>query len=335
VIVAKTPVIDIHGHINLAKPKALLAERLPPKPEKPDSSKAGVHKTGGGITDKSRGKILSDVDARLKDMDGMGVDIMALTPSPPGGFYKLDEELAGEIARSVNDETAKVARDHPDRFVALGNVPLQHVDLSVRELERAMSELGHKGMRLGTNLAGVELGDRRFDPFWAAAEKLGAVIFLHPQGFTQPERLQDYFMTNVVGQPLETTLALSQMIFGGVFERFPGLKLCAAHGGGFLPFYLGRFEQAYRERAECRVHISKPPEYYVKKILFDTVLFRPDQIAFLVNLVGHDKVMMGTDSPYDMGENHPFKLIENVPSLSATQKTDILGGNAARLLGLN
>ena len=327
---AKTPVIDIHGHINLAKPKALLAERRPPKPEKP-----GAHSTGGGITDKSRGKILNDVDARLVDMDGMGVDIMALTPSPPGGFYKLDEDLAGEIARSVNDETAKVVRDHPGRFVALGNVPLQHVALSVRELERAVGELGHKGMRLGTNLAGVELGDRRFDPFWSVAEKLGSVIFLHPQGFTQPERLQDYFMTNVVGQPLETTLALAQMIFGGVFERYPGLKLCAAHGGGFLPFYLGRFEQAYRERAECRVNISKPPEYYVKKIWFDTVLFRPDQIAFLVNLVGHDKVMMGTDSPYDMGENHPVKLVEDVPGLSAAQKADILGGNAARLLGLN
>ncbi|MFN4282023.1 MAG: amidohydrolase family protein [Alphaproteobacteria bacterium] len=322
-------VIDVHGHINLAKPKALLAERAPPKPEK-----AGARKTGGGITDKSRGRILSDVDARLADMDAMGVDVMALTPSPPGGFYKLDEELAAEVARLVNDETAKVAREHPKRFIAAGNVPLQHVAASVRELERAMGELGHKGMRVGTNIAGLELGDPQFDPFWAKAEALGAVIFLHPQGFSQPERLQDYFMTNVVGQPLETTLALAQMIFGGVFERFPGLKLCAAHGGGFLPFYLGRFEQAYRERAECRVHISQPPEHYVKKIWFDTVLFRPDQIAFLVDLVGHEKVVMGTDSPYDMGENHPVRLVESVPGLSAAQKADILGGNAARLFGL-
>jgi aminocarboxymuconate-semialdehyde decarboxylase len=124
------------------------------------------------------------------------------------------------------------------------------------------------------------------------------------------------------------------MIVGGVVERFPDLKLCAAHGGGYLPFYLGRFEQAYRERAECRLHISKPPDYYVKKIWFDTVLFRTDSIAFLANLVGHEKVMMGTDSPYDMGENHPVKLVQNVPGLTAAQKADILGGNAARLLGL-
>jgi len=333
-IVAKTPVIDIHGHINLAKPKALLAERLPPKREKPDAGKAGAHKTGGGITDKSRGKILNDIDARLADMDGMGVDMMALTPSPPGGFYKLDEELAGEIARAVNDEVAQVVADHPTRFIALGNLPVQHVAFSVKEMERSTRDLGHKGVRVTTNIAGLELGDRRFDPLWAKAQELGSVIFLHPQGFTQPERLQDYFMTNVVGQPLETTLALAQMIFGGVFERFPELKLCAAHGGGYLPFYLGRFEQAYRERAECRLHISKPPDYYVKKIWFDTVLFRADSIAYLANLVGHEKVMMGTDSPYDMGENHPLKLVESVPGLTATQKSDILGGNALRLLGL-
>jgi aminocarboxymuconate-semialdehyde decarboxylase len=325
------PIIDIHGHINLAKPKALLEERIPPKP--PKAPKPGA--PGGGITDKSRGKILVDIDARIADMDGMGVDMMALTPSPPSGFYKFDEDLAGELARSVNDEVAKVAADHPTRFIALGNLPVQHVAFSVKEMERSTRELGHKGVRVTTNIAGLELGDRRFDPLWAKAEELGSVIFLHPQGFTQPERLQDYFMTNVVGQPLETTLALAQMIFGGVFERFPDLKLCAAHGGGYLPFYLGRFEQAYRERAECRLHISKPPDYYVKKIWFDTVLFRADSIAFLANLVGHEKVMMGTDSPYDMGENHPVKLVQSVPGLTATQKADILGGNAARLLGLN
>jgi aminocarboxymuconate-semialdehyde decarboxylase len=325
-------VIDIHGHINLSRPKALLAERLPPKPDR--EKKAGPQ-VGGGITDKSRGVILSDIDARLADMDGMGVDMMALTPSPPRGYYKLDEELAAEVTRATNDDVAKVAADHPTRFLALGNLPLQHVAFSVQELERAVRELGHKGVRVSTNIAGMELGDRRFDPFWAKAEELGAVVFLHPQGFTHPERLQDYFMTNVVGQPLETTLALAQMIFGGTFERFPRLKVCAAHGGGFLPFYLGRFEQAYRERAECRAYISRPPADYLKQVWFDTVLFRPDMIAFLVSLVGHEKVMMGTDSPYDMGENHPVRLVESVPGLGAQQKADILGGNAARLLGLN
>jgi aminocarboxymuconate-semialdehyde decarboxylase len=327
----KNLVIDIHGHITLAKPKALLDERIPPKP--PKAAKPGA--PGGGITDKSRNKILVDIDARLADMAGMGVDMMALTPSPPRGFYKFDEDLAGDLARSVNDEVAKIAADHPKQFIACGNLPVQHVAWSVKELERSMRELGHKGVRVTTNIAGVELGDRRFDPLWAKAQELGTVIFLHPQGFTHPERMQDYFMTNVVAQPLETALALAQMIFGGVFERFPDLKLCAAHGGGYLPFYLGRFEQAYRERAECRLHITKSPEYYVKKLWLDTVVFRPDQVAFLVNLVGHEKVVMGTDSPYDMGENHPVELVKSVPGLTDAQKADILGNNAVRMLGLN
>lgn len=326
------PVIDIHGHINLKRPKELLAQKQPPKAEKP--VKAGAPKPGGGLTDQSRAPILTDVDARLKDMQAMGVDMMALTPSPPRGYYKLDEALAEEITRATNDDIAKIAADHPKQFFAAGNLPLQHVAYSVKELGRMMGELGHKGVRISTNIAGGELSDPRLDPFWAKAEATGAIIWLHPQGFTQPERMQDYFMTNVVAQPLETALALAQMIFGGVFERFPNLKLCAAHGGGYLPFYLGRFEQAYRERAECRVNISQAPEYYVKKLWLDTVVFRPDQIAFLVNLVGHEKVVMGTDSPYDMGENHPVKLVESVPGLSAAQKADILGNNAAKLLGL-
>lgn len=325
-----TPVIDVHGHINLQRPADLLKARKPPAPEKPGQMRA----TGGGITDLSRNVILKDVEARLADMDGMGVDMMALTPSPPRGFYKLDEKLADEIARAINDDVAQVAADHPRRFVACGNVPLQHPELAARELERGMREKGLKGVRIGTNIAGEELGDAKFDPFWAAAERLGAAVFLHPQGFTQPDRLQDYFMANAVGQPLETTLALAQMIFGGVFERFPKLKLCAAHGGGYFPFYLGRFEQAYEQRVECRKNIGRPPSHYVKRIWFDTVVFRPEAIAYLVDLVGVEKVMMGTDSPYDMGENHPVELVERTPGLDAAQKAAILGGNARRFLGL-
>ena len=321
----KPPVIDIHGHINLSEPRAIMAAKQPAKPRPGGAS---------GLTDKSRAPILGNIDARLADMDGMGVDMMLLTPSPPNGFYRAGEEVAGEVARSTNDEVAKIARDHADRFLACGNVALQHVEQSCAELSRGMNELGLKGMRISTNIARAELGDRRFDPFWARAERDGALIMLHPQGFTEPERLEPYFMTNAVGQPLETALALSQMIFSGVFERFPNLKLCAAHGGGYFTFYLGRFEQAYRERKECRQHISKSPAEFVRQIWFDTVVFRPDAIAYLVGVVGLDRVMMGTDSPYDMGEKDPVGLVKAVAGLSDSAKTDILGGTAAKLLGV-
>lgn len=322
----KPPVIDIHGHINIGKARAIMAEKQPSKP-----------RPGGnnGLTDKSRGPILIDVDARLADMDGMGVDIMLLTPSPPNGFYRASEEVAGEVARATNDEVAKIARDHADRFLACGNVALQHVEQSCVELTRGMQELGLKGTRISTNIARAELGDRRFDPFWARAERDGALIMLHPQGFTEPERLEPYFMTNAVGQPLETTLALAQMIFGGVFERFPGLKLCAAHGGGYFPFYLGRFEQSYRERQECRQHITRSPADFVRQIWFDTVVFRPDAIGYLAGVVGADRIMLGTDSPYDMGERDPVGLVKAAPNLSDAAKSDILGGTAAKLLGIH
>ena len=321
----KPPVIDIHGHINIGKAREILAAKQQAKPR---------HNAESGLTDKSRGPILVDVDARIADMDGMGVDMMLLTPSPPNGFYRASEDVAGEVARATNDAVAKIARDHADRFLACGNVALQHVEQSCAELSRGMRELGLKGMRISTNIAGMELGDRRLDPFWARAEADGALIVLHPQGFTEPERLEPYFMTNAVGQPLETTLALAQIIFGGVLERFPRLKLCAAHGGGYFPFYLGRFEQSYRERKECRQHITRSPAEFVRHIWFDTVVFRPDAIAYLAGVAGADRIVMGTDSPYDMGEKDPVGLVKAVPGLSDTAKSDILGGNAARLLGV-
>jgi aminocarboxymuconate-semialdehyde decarboxylase len=323
----KARVIDFHAHINVgpARERMKAARAASAKPAKPSSS---------GLSDTAKAPILSQIDARLAGMDQMGVDMALLTPSPPPGFYKADEETGGDVARITNDEVAKIARDHSARILSTGNVALQHVAASVAELERGMA-LGLKGMRIGTNIGGIELGDRRFDPFWARAEQLGALIFLHPQGFTEPTRLEAYYLDNAVGNPLETTLALAQMIFGGVFERYPGLKLIAAHGGGYFPFYVGRFEQAWRTRPECRVNLSRTPGEVLKQIWFDTVLFRADQVAFLINLVGRDRVVMGTDSPYDMGENNPIDLIGKTPGLDAAGQAAILGGNAEKLLGLS
>jgi len=323
---SKPQVIDLHAHINVKPAQELMkaAQSAPAKPAKPGT---------GGLSDQSRAPILSQIDARLACMDAMGVDITVLTPSPPRGFYKADEETAGAVARITNDEVAKIARDHRGRIVAVGNVALQHVNAAIAELDRALAA-GHKGVRISTNIAGMELGDKRFDPFWAHAERTGALIFLHPQGFTDPKRLEAYYLGNAVGNPLETTLALVQMIFGGVFERYPRLKLVAAHGGGYFPFYLGRFEQAWRMRPECQVNLSRSPGEVLRQIWFDTVLFRPDQVAFLIGTVGLDRVVMGTDTPYDMGENDPVGLIGRVPGLDAAGKAAILGGNAAALLGL-
>lgn len=321
-------IIDIHGHLNVPGARGLLA------PPGANAAPKKSHATPGGISDPARTPILHDMAARLADMDATGVDVMALSPTPQPGYYKAARDLAQSVSALQNDYVARVVGDNGGRFAGLGIVQLQHVDDSVKELERAVQQLGLKGAFVAAHIAEYELGDRRFDPFWAAAENLGALIFLHPMGFTSPERLEPYFMTNVVGQPLETTLALAQMIFGGVFERFPRLKVLAVHGGGFLPFYLGRFEQAFRERKECRAHIQRPPKDYVKQIHFDTVVFEPEAIAYLVALVGADHVLMGSDRPFDMGDNDPVGLVRRVPGLSEADQAKILGGNAQKLLGL-
>lgn len=322
----KSPIIDIHGHIHTPAVQPLIEPYLPP---------GKTEKKGGGISDPSRRSILTDVGARLEDMDRMGVDMLALSPAPPQIYYRGDSDLALRLAQVQNDHICEIVSGRPDRFVGLGTVPLQDVDKAVKELERAIKDLDLRGLRVNTIINAMELDDPSLDAFYAVAEELEALLFIHPQGFTQPQRLTEYFMSNAVGQPLESTLALSHLIFGGVLERFPKLKVCVAHGGGYFPFYVGRFDQAYKERSECRKHISKPPSAYLQQIYFDTVVFKPESIAFLAQIVGSDKIVMGTDRPYDMSESDPVEFVNSVPDLSEVEKWNILSHTAAQLLRLS
>jgi aminocarboxymuconate-semialdehyde decarboxylase len=321
----KARIIDIHGHINVPGARALL---------RPDEPHGQGRRIPPGISDPSRVAVLQDPKARVADLDRTGIDMMALSPTPQPGYYEADRDLAQKVSALQNDHVARVVADHPDRLIGLGIVALQHPEDAARELERAVTQLGHKGVFVATRIGGTELSDPRLDPFWEAAQALDALVFLHPMGFSEPRRLEPFFMTNVVGQPLETTLALAHLIFGGVLERFLRLKVLAVHGGGFLPFYLGRFEQAFRERKECRVHVQAPPREYLKRIYFDTVVFEPEAVAYLAALVGADRVLMGSDLPFDMGEPDPVALIHRVPSLTDEDRARILGGNAEALLGL-
>jgi aminocarboxymuconate-semialdehyde decarboxylase len=227
-----------------------------------------------------------------------------------------------------------IVASHPDRFVALGTVPMQEPDLAIVELEYCMKKLGFRGLEIGTNVRGVDLGDERFHAFWAKAETLGAVIFLHPSGFTEPKRLTQHFLTNVIGNPLDTTVALAHIVYGGVLERHPRLKIVAAHGGGYMGHYPARMDHAYRVRPECHDHISRPPSHYMKKIYYDTMVFSETQLKHLVNLWGADHVVIGTDYPYDMGYYKPVDFVERTSGLTRAQKDQIIGGNAAKILGL-
>jgi len=277
---------------------------------------------------------LTSIEQRLADMDRMGIDMQAISTSPSQYFYKLDADLCRQTSRLVNDRLAEIVASHPDRFVALGTVPMQEPQLAVAELEHCMKKLGFRGLEIGTNVRGVDLGDARFHAFWAKAEALGAVVFLHPSGFTEPRRLTQHFLTNVIGNPLDTTVALAHIVFGGVLERNPRLKIVAAHGGGYMGHYPARMDHAYRVRPECHDHITRPPSHYMKKIFFDTMVFGEPQLEHLVNLWGANHVVIGTDYPYDMGYYKPVDFVERAKRLTRAQKDAIIGGNAARILGL-
>ena len=277
---------------------------------------------------------LTSIEQRLADMDKMGIDVQAISTSPSQYFYRLDADVCRRTSRMINERLAEMVAAHPDRFVALGTVPMQEPGLAVAELEHCMKRLGFRGLEIGTNVRGTELGDEQFHSFWAKAEALGAVVFLHPSGFTEPRRLTQHFLANVIGNPLDTTVALAHIVFGGVLERHPRLKIVAAHGGGYMGHYPARMDHAYRVRPECHDHITRPPSHYMKKIYYDTMVFGEPQLEHLVNLWGAGHVVIGTDYPYDMGYYKPVDFVERAKRLTRAQKDAIIGGNAAKILGL-
>ncbi|MDH3242521.1 MAG: amidohydrolase [Alphaproteobacteria bacterium] len=326
-------VIDIHAHLVVDESRDMMKAAAEKGAVGAEARKQG----GVGISQEQaeREAVLSDPKKRIADMDKIGVDISALSPAPPRGFYEADSNLAMTVAQLINDRAAAIVKDYPDRFVSMGVAPLHHTGIAVKEMERAIGDLNLRGIRFPTEINGMELSDPSLEPFWDAAEQLGTMIYVHPQGFTHPQRLKAYYMTNVVGNPLETTLAMSHLIHSGVIARHPGLKFYFAHGGGFLPFYVGRFDHAWREREECRAHTDQPPSAYLPNMWFDTVVFRPEQIRTLVDLVGAERVMLGTDRPYDMGEPDPVALVNEVEGLSDAERDMIMSGTAKELLKMN
>jgi aminocarboxymuconate-semialdehyde decarboxylase len=276
---------------------------------------------------------MADLDDRIATMDRQGVDVQVVTTSPGDYHYWADESLAVEIVDTVNRGIADLVRRRPDRLVGLGMVALQHPELAAIQLARAMTELGLRGAMISTSAAGLDLGHERLEPFWAEAERLGATIFIHPWGCTLGERLARSYLFNVVGNPTETTLALSHLIFGGVLDRHPGLRICAAHGGGYLPLYRGRADHAWRVRGDART-CAEEPSAYLGRLWFDTVVHDPAQLRDLIDAAGATQVVLGTDYPFDMGLDDPIGLLDAVPGLTTAERDLILGTNAERLLGL-
>ena len=285
---------------------------------------------------KTRAPKLTGVTERLKDMDRMGVDIQAVCPAPYHFFYFTEPDYGAELAREVNEGIAKLVADTPDRFVGLGSVPLQNAELAVRELDYAVKNLGLRGVEICTNVNGKNLTDPSLglDKFFARAEELGIVIFMHPLGYTQGDRLTNHYFSNVIGNPLESTVAVSHLIFDGVMARHPKLKVLVAHGGGFIAHYWARMDHAWRARPDCRTVIKRPPSSYLEKFYFDTITHDPEMLRRLIDRFGADHVVLGTDYPYDMGDEDPLGMLAQVKRLPRAERDLIAGGNAARLLKL-
>jgi aminocarboxymuconate-semialdehyde decarboxylase len=277
---------------------------------------------------------LTSVEQRLRDMDKMGVDVQAISPSPFHFMYWLPPDVAAKMSRSINERLAEIVEAHPDRFVALAHVPLQAPDAAAAELEHCVRRLGFRGAEIGTNVVGAEVSRGR-DVFWKTAQDLGAVVFMHPNGFTGGERLADHYFTNVIGNPLDTTVAVGHLVFDGVLERFPRLRLVAAHGGGYVAHYPARMDHAWSARPDPRTALKGKPRRSLARLYFDTIVFDREQLRHLVNLWGADHVLAGTDYPFDMGMYDPRGFVGGCGFLKDGDKAKILGLNAARLLGIN
>ena len=273
-------------------------------------------------------------DERLQRMDEQGIDVQVLSINP--WWYGADRDLAARVVDAQNRGLAALCAARPDRFVALATVAIQHPDLAADQLAHAFAGHGIRGVSLGATVGDDELANPRFDPFWRKAEELGALIFIHPQGVpVLSSRLQgNGVLTNVIGNPLDTTIALSHLIFEGTLDRFPGLRITGAHGGGFMPSYNGRFDQGcVAFPANCKGTLKKKPSEYLKQCYFDSMVFTAEGLRHLVAEYGADHIFMGTDYPYPWTTTSVDHIL-NVPGLSDAEKIAILGGNLVRLLGI-
>ena len=326
--------IDIHSHVAIPDAAALVRPHLDPAAiPLAHFADAGTKALSARQEEDIRARI-TQYDERLADMDAMGVDMQLILPPPNQCCYTVPLDIAVKAARMVNDGLAQYVAKKPDRFVALGTVPLSDGAEAATELERCMTSLRMKGAEILTNVAGHELSEPQYSPFWKKAEELGALVVIHPNGFTEGRRLTRFYFNNVIGNPLETTIALHHLIFDGVLERHPDLKILAVHGGGYLPAYCGRIDHAWGARADSHGELPQPPTSYLKKIYFDSVVFTPHQLAHLLRVFSADHIVMGTDYPFDMAEYDPIGHLASVEELDSATLAAIAGGNARRLLGI-
>jgi aminocarboxymuconate-semialdehyde decarboxylase len=330
------PTVDVHAHVMLPG----VDEAVAGQPGTMAARELEVRRNGAESLIVSRAMVadrfvlLTDVAARLAAMDDTGVDIQLVSPSPSHYHYWADQDLARTVCELANAGVAAHCAQVPGRLYGLGLVPLQHPGLAPGALEHAL-DLGLRGVEISSHAPGSpgrELSDPAYSPFWARAEETGALVFLHPFGCTLDERLDRWYLSNTVGQPTENAVALSHLIFGGVLDRHPGLRIVAAHGGGYLPTHIGRSDHAWRARPDAH-NCAREPSGYLKQLWFDSLVHSTSVLHELIRAAGPDRVLLGSDFPFDMGTDDPLAALK-AADLPDSDLHAIRGGNAADLLGL-
>jgi len=323
----RTAVVDIHAHVRVPEAWDLVKDRINREGRAGDVTLANP---------EGPANIHNDVEKRLADLDEMGIDVQAVSINP--FWYWADVDLARKIIQIQNEKIAELCAAHPKRFAGLGTVALQHPSLAVEQMEDGVKNLGMRGFAIGGSVNGDDLSAPKFHPFWAKAEELETLIFIHPQSAGAPideRRLKgNGFLDNVVGHPLETTLALTHLIEDGTLDLFPRLKICAAHGGGYLPSYSSRSDQCLTAFPNLCKPLKKLPTEYLKQLYYDSVLFTPEDMRHLIAVAGSSQVVVGTDYP-TLWNRTPVDRILAVPGLNDEERISIFSNTAAKLLKIS
>jgi aminocarboxymuconate-semialdehyde decarboxylase len=327
--------LDIHAHILPEETIRRLGREAPRLAPKLVAQGEGstIMEIAGRVVQNPMPREGWDLDLRLADMDRHGVAMQAICATVHTFYYDQEPALGVACASIQNDEIAAVARRYPTRFVALATLPLQDSQRSADELARAMRVLGMRGAQIGTNVNGRNLDDPALEPVWTAANELKAFVLVHPHGEILPgDRLKSYYMRNFVGLPFETTMAGAALVFGGVIERYPDINFCLCHGGGFLPYQAGRFLHAFEVRGEPKAHLRGSPQDSLARLHYDTIVHSQRALEFLLATVGSERVLMGSDYPFDMGEFDCVTRVEALP-IPHADRDAVLGARARELLG--
>lgn len=322
--------IDTHTHILTQETAGLLTKagvKVTITPDNAESAALDVN----GVVYRPFPTGGFDIPRRLKDMDATGVDVHVLSATPQTYLYNQEPALGATLAAIQNDQMAKHIAAHADRFMGIATLPLQDPKRAADELRRAMTKLGLKGSMFGSNIMDKNLDDPSFEPVWATAEELGAFMFVHPNNVAGADRLKSYYLRNLIGNPLDTTIAAACLYFGGVLDRHPKMKVMLAHGGGFTPYQAARWQHGWKVRPEPKKNIKKQPENIAGRYFYDTILHSAPVLEFMISHVGADHVLLGSDYPYDMAM---LDCVNHVRSLkiSDADKTTILGQRAEKLL---